>query len=284
MIFLDANAFYSYYGRRKLEMTSSPVDETALRCFLDNREKKSLPTSVFMEIITHFREAPDILINLVKFREQKGLPLYNNIPDYCISPDEITAVSVAGREGIRSYAQKLLEEKIRIETKFVFLFFEITRDLYAHYRLEQNKTLTKEQRDNVLWFLARGDFETHADEIENKFKEALKEGYKDHKEQNVLKNLYINELNEACLLIDIMIAGVSSSLSGKTDIIADIQSTYNEMISKGLDGVNGTMPVIVDTLATDVAFLNLAKTKVADMFKKGKYSPTQRQYLSEVSP
>ena len=76
MIFLDANAFYSYYGRRKLEMTSSPVDETALRCFLDNREKKSLPTSVFMEIITHFREAPDILINLVKFREQKGLPLY----------------------------------------------------------------------------------------------------------------------------------------------------------------------------------------------------------------
>ena len=27
MIFLDANAFYSYYGRSKLGMTSEPVDE-----------------------------------------------------------------------------------------------------------------------------------------------------------------------------------------------------------------------------------------------------------------
>ena len=31
MIFLDANAFYSYYGRSKLGMTSEPVDEKRLK-------------------------------------------------------------------------------------------------------------------------------------------------------------------------------------------------------------------------------------------------------------
>lgn len=72
MLFLDANAFYLYYGRAKLGMTSSPVDETALRHFLDNHHGKSLPTSVFMEIVTHFREDPDKLLKLIRFREQKN--------------------------------------------------------------------------------------------------------------------------------------------------------------------------------------------------------------------
>ena len=39
MIFLDANAFYSYYGRSKLGMTSEPVDEE-LALTLNGRKKK----------------------------------------------------------------------------------------------------------------------------------------------------------------------------------------------------------------------------------------------------
>gem|GEM_PF-2426302 len=35
MYFLDANAFYSYFGRSKLAMTSSPVDENVLTAYLD---------------------------------------------------------------------------------------------------------------------------------------------------------------------------------------------------------------------------------------------------------
>ena len=51
MIFLDANAFYSYYGRSKLGMTSEPVDEKRLKKYLDQQSEKSLPTSVYIEII-----------------------------------------------------------------------------------------------------------------------------------------------------------------------------------------------------------------------------------------
>ena len=58
MIFLDANAFYSYYGRSKLGMTSEPVDEKRLKKYLDQQSEKSLPTSVYIEIMTHFRNNP----------------------------------------------------------------------------------------------------------------------------------------------------------------------------------------------------------------------------------
>ena len=61
MIFLDANAFYSYYGRSKLGMTSEPVDEERLKKYLEQQREKSLPTSVYIEIMTHFRNNPKVL-------------------------------------------------------------------------------------------------------------------------------------------------------------------------------------------------------------------------------
>lgn len=85
MIFLDANAFYSYYGRSKLGMTSEPVDEKRLKKYLDQQSEKSLPTSVYIEIMTHFRNNPKVLQSLLEFRYAKGLPLFNNIPDYVVS-------------------------------------------------------------------------------------------------------------------------------------------------------------------------------------------------------
>ena len=33
MYFLDANAFYSYFGRNRLKMKSAPVDEKRLTIF-----------------------------------------------------------------------------------------------------------------------------------------------------------------------------------------------------------------------------------------------------------
>lgn len=94
MIFLDANAFYSYYGRSKLGMTSEPVDEERLKKYLEQQREKSLPTSVYIEIMTHFRNNPKVLQNLLEFRYAKGLPLFNNIPDYVVSEDEITSVII----------------------------------------------------------------------------------------------------------------------------------------------------------------------------------------------
>ena len=61
MLFLDANIFYSYFGRPKLGMTSEPIDPNALRCFLDSRTDKSLPSSV----IGNLKPANLALINSI---------------------------------------------------------------------------------------------------------------------------------------------------------------------------------------------------------------------------
>lgn len=67
MLFLDANAFYSYYGRSRLGMSSSPVDEERLKKHLDSRNDKSIPTSVFIEVVTCFRNNPKLLRELLEF-------------------------------------------------------------------------------------------------------------------------------------------------------------------------------------------------------------------------
>lgn len=102
---MDANAIYSYYGRDKLGFNSKPVDEKALRCFLLGKEL-SLPTSVLIEVITHFREDVDKLYDLLQFIRELGLPIYNNMPDYsCILIDEIIACAVAYKKSENDFIE-----------------------------------------------------------------------------------------------------------------------------------------------------------------------------------
>lgn len=282
MIFLDANAFYSYYGRSSLGMTSSPVDEEALRQYLDGKNNKSLPTSVFIEIVTHFRNDPQKLKSVLRFREEKGLILYNNIPYYVVNPDELTCVHLMGEGELSGYAKRVLQKKIEIESKFTLLFYEITRDLYAHYKLESTKELSEDNKDSVLSYIGRDIYRQYGSSLEQELIDELTKGYDEKKEQKVLKEFYIQKLNEACLFIDIIIAGSEACKDEKSDLIKEIQDAYKHAINSGMDGENGTMPNIVDTLSTNESFLDNAKRKIAAMFKKGHYSDAQVLYLRYV--
>ncbi len=71
---------------------STHVKEAKLSKYLDSIREKSLPTSVFIEIMVHFREDSSKLREILEFRLRKGLPLFNNIPNYCINKDEITCI------------------------------------------------------------------------------------------------------------------------------------------------------------------------------------------------
>lgn len=282
MIFLDANAFYSYFGRCKLNLSSSPVDEKRLAEYLDRQNDKSLPTSVFIEIITHFRSNPKILKELLDFRHQKCLPLYNNIPDYVVSVDEITCVSLMDEIHLTKYADKLLNDKIEIESKFTFVFLEITKNLYTYYKLESTAEFSQSEKDSILNFIGRTEYKEHNELLKEKIRKELKDGYNENKEQNVLKAFYIQELNEACILTDIIIDGCIACKDEQSDIIDSLQQAYQKTIASGMDGQGGTMPYIVDTLANDPQFLESAKLKISEMFKKGKYTNTQRAYLRDI--
>ncbi len=124
MFFLDANAFYSYIGRCNLGLIESThVNEAKLSKYLDSIREKSLPTSVFIEIMVHFRDDSSRLREILEFRLRKGLPLFNNIPDYCISEDEITCIYFMDDFSLKKYAYKLLDEKIGVESRFAYLFY-----------------------------------------------------------------------------------------------------------------------------------------------------------------
>ena len=105
--------------------------------------------------MTHFRNNPKVLQNLLEFRYAKGLPLFNNIPDYVVSEDEITSVAYMDQAALKNYADRLLKSKIQIESKFTLLFFEITKDLYTHYKLEMTDGLSQKNKDAILGYIGR---------------------------------------------------------------------------------------------------------------------------------
>lgn len=283
MIFLDANAFYSYIGRRNLGLIESThVNEIELSKYLDSINEKSLPTSVFIEIMVHFRDDSARLRKIIDFRLKKGLPLFNNIPDYCISEDEITCIYFMDDISLKKYAYKLLDKKIEIEGRFAYLFYEITKNMYLEYRLQEIGDFTEVEEKGIWNFLGRKSAQEEGSAIIESFKSVLRTGYEQDKDQNLLKAEYIDKLNEACQIIDVMLAGCIACRDENSDIVEAIQNAYSESVTKGFDGLNGTMPTIVAQLQNDVTFLEYAKTKISNMFQKHRYNRFQTEYLRSV--
>lgn len=107
MVFLDANAFYWYFGREKLFAQSSVPkhDVEKLNSFLDTRSDKSIPASAFMEMIVHFRDNPDSIMRIIRFREEKSIKVFNNFRNCCFTPDELTALHITKNAAVlKQYA------------------------------------------------------------------------------------------------------------------------------------------------------------------------------------
>lgn len=283
MIFLDANAFYSYMGRGNLGLIESThVNEIELAKYLDSVKEKSLPTSVFMEIVVHFRDDPSRLRKILGFRLSKGLSLYNNIPDYCISEDEITCVHYMDDDSLEKYAYKILDEKIGVESRFTFLFYDITKNLYLDYRLTEIGTFSEKEKKGIWNFWGREGFKEIGEDIVDEFRTALRNGYEQDKDQNMLKTKYIDKLNEACQIIDITLAGLLACRDENSDIIDAMKMAYTESVLKGFDSGNGTMPGIATLLQTDTVLLDQAKIKISNMFQKHHYNRFQTEYLRTI--
>ena len=131
MIFLDANAFYSYYGRKRLKMTSTQVDGTKLRIFLDNTIEKSIAATAFVECMVHFRFDIDILKSLIQFQEKRNIKVFNNSRFVSIHINELYLLSTMGDVDLYAYTQLLLKRKINSEVNFITLFYEIMVFKYA---------------------------------------------------------------------------------------------------------------------------------------------------------
>ena len=124
----------------------------------------------------------------------------------------------------------------------------------------------------------------------NEFKNALKVGYEQGNDQNILKETYIDVLNDACKVIDLALAGCVACIENQIDIIGAIQKANAESDSKGFDGVNGTMPGIVSVFQNNIKFLQYAPLKQGGVIFANtnsyiiSFDSTMEKYIHIVRP
>ncbi len=285
MIFLDANAFYWYLGREKIFSQPSVPKHDVRKCnqFLDTRSDLSIPGSVFLEMIVHFRDSPSALTQIIKFRDQKRIKVLNNVQEYCFTPDELAFLQLTHNPiMLKQYAYKLLNVKIGIEVKHAYIFLEIVSLLYADYYLKACRSLSSDDRDRITYFLGSDLSAYLRKDFIEQLTSALESGYADNnRSQQALKKKYIELLVQNCIIFQMIIDTTVKYLDGGTNL-------YDAMCKSATDARNngftneGIMGVIVSALSTDSAFLNFAKNEIADIFLRKGYSKHQADYLKSM--
>ncbi len=285
MIYLDANAFYWYYGRDKLPLYPSiaNIDPEKLRAYLDARADKSLPASVFMEMIVHFRDDPATIQKIVSFREEKGMQIYNNFQGYCFTPDELTVLHLMTEEKLLSqYAYKLLDKKIEVEVQHSYVFLQTVSLMYANHYLKSCASLDEGTRNNVLSYLGREMSNELKDEYMTQLMDSLRAGYGDNnKSQQYLKRKYIELLVQNCVIFRMIIDTMVKFLQNEQDLYAVMCKSASEARANGFTD-DGIMTVIVDALEEDSAFMQEAKTEIPAIFIHKGYSKHQAKYMTAL--
>lgn len=282
MYVLDANALYWYIGVDKLGFTDqSGVDERKLCIFLDRHQVHCIPSSVYMEIITHFRRQPDKLRIILKFLESKNFKIANNFGGYLCTAYEVSKAFNMNDDELKEYAHRLLQKKINIESGFVLSFAEIVRLLFLEYTLRICHVDDEEDKSVLLQYLGREYFLEVQNEVKVEFTNILTEGYKNNNELREIQDHYIKYLEEGCLFerafVDLWIA----NKAGREDLLSELKKSGRKMYGK-LSRDNGVMKTIRATALTDKKFLEEAKSKISQMFISRQYSKNQAGYLRDV--
>lgn len=272
-------------GREKLFAQSSiPKHDVAkLNRFLDSRSDKSIPASVFMEMLVHFRDNPDAIMKIIRFREDKGIKIFNNLHEYCFSTDELAALHITEDGSVlNQYAYRLLDEKVDVEVKHAYVFLQIVSLLYADYYLKSCRSLNDEAREEILSYLGREMSNELKDNFLSQLTLALQTGYADsNRSQQALKRKYIELLVQNCVIFQMIIDTTVKSLEDKENL-------YDVMCKSAIDARNnsftddGIMQVIKDSLNTDSVFLQTAENEILAIFQRKGYSKHQSDYLKSM--
>lgn len=285
MIYLDANAFYWYLGREKLfSQPSTPRhDIEKLNKFLDTRSDKSIPASAFMEMIVHFRDDPDKIMRIVRFRETKSISIFNNFGDYCFTPDELTYLHLTTNNSLLTqYAYNLLDKKIGVEAKHAYVFLQILSLLYADYYLKIHASLDDEKRENILSYLGRDLSNEMRSDLYSQLTDALKAGYaNNNRSQQALKEKYIELLVQTCVIFHMIIDTAVEFLEDENNLYETMCKSAAYAKSNGFTD-DEVMKTIKVALSTDSVFLQIAENEIASIFETRNYSKHQANYMKTM--
>lgn len=98
-------------------------------------------------------------------KKESGRVCPEKEPDYCISEDEIICIHFMDDFFLKKYAYKLLDEKIGVESRFAYLFYEITKNLYLKYRMQEIGGFTEKEEIGIWNFLGRKEARDEGDTV-----------------------------------------------------------------------------------------------------------------------
>ena len=282
MIYLDANALYWYHGRDLLHLPKSTanIDVEKLCTFLDSCSDISLPLSVFMEIVVHFRDYPNDIKSILSFINEKRIKVYNNLLDYQITSNELTILNLTEPSKIiKRIAYKLLDKKIEIEIKHAYLFLQTISLLYADNYLKSIPSFNDEIRGNILRYLGIDFLNEMKDDYFLQLSGSLKEGYADNnKSQQYLKKKYIDLLVQNCIIFQMIIDTVEKYLDNEQDLYTVMCNSAQRARNNGFNN-DKIMEIVVNALSNDSDFLQKAKKEIPSIFMKKGYTKHQAEYI-----
>lgn len=272
MYFLDTNALYSYIGREKLNFQSGvSIDANALNCFLDCRDDKALASSAYIEAMIKFRNKPELAKYINDFIYEKNLRLFNNVQYYGYDTDSFRIVTNLDACNLQRHINKsILPNKIDIEVRFSVMFYEIMILLYLKYVMDTEYTVCQTHLKPIGEFIRDKTLAY----VESSLKSVLEDAYENHegKEEQTLKNAYIDLLEMGCKLVDITMKMVCTNFNEDTfqdnlkRIEDEINDKYNQMRLNRPQ--NYLMENMDSIFIKDMTFLNIAKPAVAKMFSE----------------
>jgi hypothetical protein len=187
---LDANAFYTYYGREKLNMEPNrKINNNAYCDFLDKQPLKILPTSVFIEIAVYFRKDFDIWVKIRKFIKDKDLIFITTASDRFNEGDFLKLLLVENTKAFYSYIEDICNKKIAGEAEAIYYILNSIMGEYFTFSFRKEHPAVGEQIAARL-FIA---FDNAVRNIYiEEIKKALLEGYCNGCEKNEAKTKYID--------------------------------------------------------------------------------------------
>ena len=283
MIYLDANAFYWYFGRELLPLskTNLEIDKEKLDNYLETQSDKCLPSSVFMEIIVNFRDHPEHIKRILSFIKEKNFRILNNFTNYSLSSKELTAITLTEDENIlKRYAYRLLDTKIKTEVLHSFVFLGIVSYMYSDYYIKTFKSLDGNTKQNILHYFGKDFLISMKEDYVSKLTQSLQDGYaNNNKSQQYLKEKYMDLLKQNCVMCKMIIDTAIKYLEdNEADVYKVMRISAQEAKSNEFRD-EMIMKTIVDALAEDSAFLQTAKTEISNIFLKKGYSKHQSEYM-----
>lgn len=272
MYFLDTNALYSYIGREKLGFQSGvSVDTNILNNFLDNRDDKALASSAYIEAMVKFRNKPELAKFINHFMYEKGLRLFNNVQYFGYDTNGFWIVSNLNEHDLRSYTKNtILPNKIDIEIRFSVIFYEIMVLLYLKNVIDTEYTVCQVHLKPIGEFIK----EKTIDYVQDSLKAVLEDAYENHegKEEQILKNAYIDLLEMGCKFVDVTMKMLCDNIDENSfdKKLRQIEKIVNDKYAqmKMNRSQNYLMETIDAIFVKDITFINAVKPAVATMFSQ----------------